>query len=495
MRLSRLFQAVTVVFLCFLMLPAIVSCNKEEEKSEMGEEKMIYTSATKSESPLRPNGLFCENMVLQQGRSVPVWGAADAELEGKEITLTFAGQTKTTTVKDGAWRVDLDALEASFEGKTMLLTCGEITYRIDKVRVGEVLLASGQSNMCFYIEYLTGETKNEILANSNQPNLGFFIVPEDFGTKTKTDVSGSWVVPSASNIQSSKISTVAFLTAAAMQKELNVPVGVVVSAYGGSRIESWIDPKVLLETEKAGTPVFGGVTGEGTYKGMIAPLQPFAFRAMIFYQGEANCFPNDHVPYYPTYVKAMVESYRTAFENPGMPFLQVSLPSYDLDLDFTGIRNAQISCDSLIDRCWTTVNYDTGNAKDIHPADKSLVGKRLADLVLQQVYGKQKDQIYPTAISAEATEDGALITFETGTDGLAVTTSEICSLEVAGEDGVYYPATGVLVGENRLRVYCPSVKTVKQVRYGYASNLLACNFYGANGLPVKPFLLPVFVQV
>jgi len=484
-----------------VMMLSFTACGGKEEQSSAPVAQTVYTIAQKDQCPIHPNGLFTDNAVLQRQRNVPIWGTVDEALEGKEIAVRFGEQCKKTTVKDGAWRVDLDPMEASNENRTLTVSCEDTALEIHNVRVGEVFLASGQSNMVFYIEYLPdNECKQSILDDCNRPDMGFFVVPEVESNHEQDDVEGSWVVPSRANITQSKISIVAFLAAREVQKELNIPVAVIICAFGGTKIETWIPPKVLIQAQREeDLKLCYAVTGKCCYNGMMHALEPYAFRTMLFYQGEANSIPYEYTDYYVDYLDLMLKTIRERFENPDLSYVQVQLPSYEDEIfNYSLLRAVQQSCDDKVKNCYTTINYDTGlPVADLHPQDKLQVGIRMGNMVLEKVFGVARDNNYPKAVSAEATEDGVLVTFETGEDGLAVEdTATIFSLEVAGADGTYYPATGVLVGKNRLEVVCPQVRTPKKVRYGYrASMVQGCNFFGKNGLPVKPFLLDVQVNI
>ena len=448
-----------------------------------------------SENLLKPAGVFSDGAILQQKKPVPVWGRADSSLEGKTVTVTFAGQKKQAAVKKGSWRVNLDPMNAEKKGQKLTVSCEGAAVEVNNIRVGEVFLACGQSNMTFYVEYLRGETKADILSDCNYPDIAMLMVKEQMAGEPASDITDPWVTPGVTTIDRSRISTVAFLAARKLQKELNVPVGVIVAAFGGTRIETWIPPEKLLEAEKNGLKIYGGVQKKCAYHAMMAPLIPYAFRAMMFYQGEGNSFPPEYAGSYADLAALMVKTRREEFENPEMPFFQVQLPSYEKDCDFSEIRMQQQALDDRLPGCWTTVNYDTGDPQDIHPSDKLKVGNRLADLMLEKLYGRKIDNCYPKAVSAEATEDGVMVQFETGEGGLQIKGDRIMSLEVAGEDGVFYPAGGFIENGDRLIVFSEQVRFPYYVRYGYRSNLLPGSFFGANGLPVMPFRLQLDFNV
>lgn len=430
----------------------------------------------------RVNSLFSSNMILQRNRQVLIWGYGS---DGKEVRLAFNGQAKNAVIRNGRWSIDLDPMDIVREGVPMTISCGEEIVRFDNILVGDVWIASGQSNMCFYIDYLQEPTKSAILDDYDYPQIRFFRQKELLNTLPQEEATEPrWITGKPSDIGTCP--TVGALFAREIFKELNIPVGILTAAYGGERVEAFIESEIL---HKSGLPLLKPYT-ENAYNALINPLKPFSCCGMLWYQGEANCFSEEHRQYYHAYMKLLVEQFRADFRNPDMPVLQVQLPSYGMpDADYTEIRFEQMKAGTMIPRMYTTVNYDTGNPKDLHPSDKLPIGERLVNMALEKVYGKNvgNKNCYPAYDCAAVDGNCVLVTFKDVDEGLNILSSAVNGLELCGSDGVYYPAAAEIVGRNQLKVTSEKVNSPAGIRYGCKSNMIPAQFFDKNGNPVKPF--------
>ncbi|MEG0457930.1 MAG: sialate O-acetylesterase, partial [Oscillospiraceae bacterium] len=368
---------------------------------------------------------------------VPIWGYSEESLNGKEICVEFKNQIKKTTIKNNQWKINLDCMFADKNPSTLKISCQNEQIIYNNILVGDVWFASGQSNMCFYIEYLHQSTQSVIVNDCNYPQISLFITPEKItDTEEKFTDDAMWVNPNINNICSSHFSTVGFLFAKNLFCEVDVPIGILVSAYGGTRIETWLNRNILKESQ---IPTYEGIPDECAYNAMIIPHIPYAFKGMIWYQGEGNSSPLEFNKYYCDYAKLMVAHYRDIFNNPSMPFYQVGLPSYNMpDADFKNIRFEQIKCDEEIKNCYSSINYDTGNPDDIHPSDKLPIGQRLADLALEHTYGIAKNNFYPYLEKVYLENKNLILTFKTDDNGLKIINKKINTLLIEDKDGICY---------------------------------------------------------
>ena len=460
----------------------IVSETESEPETEDFGEMVYYTQDNIADCILVPNSYFGNDMVLQRDKEVSIWGTADESLNGRTVTVSFAGQTKTAVVDKTKWNVKLDPLAIDKEGSDLVISCTNNTITFSHVRVGDVWLASGQSNMCFYIEYLSGASRTSIDNDCDYPDMGFLIIPEKKATIVQNDFDRtSWVIPSKSTISANHISSTAFLFAREVYKNLDIPLGIIVSGAGSSTVEMWMNP---LEISKAKLYSYPALS-ESYYQAMIHPLLPMAFKGMIWYQGEGNSYNPDP---YGDYLKVFVESTRTLFNNPDMPFIQVGLPSYD-DLDFTKVRLLQLQAQSLVPNMYTTINYDSGNPKDLHPTDKLVIGTRLANMALEKVYGIDKPTDYPTLASYEVDGNEATLVFNT-TSGLKMTDGEINSFEICGADGVFVKATCTLIDEKTIKI-TSMVDEIKKIKLGCNPSVIPCELTSNEDLPVASFMITI----
>jgi sialate O-acetylesterase len=466
---------------------------------------------TNLHADVRLPAIFSEHMVLQRDANVPVWGWADA---GEKVTVSIAGQTKNATADAvGKWSVELGKLSVG-EPLTLMVS-GKNKIAVHDVLVGEVWLCSGQSNMHFRMNRV--ENSQQEIAAANHPKLRFFSVDEQFAQQPATNLSGEWKLVSPAT--ASECSAVAYYFARALQERLGVPIGLVVSSIGGTRIETWMQPetlarmddaKPLLEKWKNVTPdEFGKIAANyrafqqrrdhgGTnpaqikpptlrchdcpgalHNGMIAPLQPFAIRGVLWYQGEANV---GRPAAYEKLQPAMIADWRRVWGEE-MPFLFVQLPPFQST--HPAFREAQLRIWQKTPRTAMAVTTDVGDAKNIHPTRKRPVGERLALAARALCYGEKIEYSGPVFERMTIETNRAVLSFTHIGQGLVAHGDSLKGFTIAGADGKFIPATAVIDGSN---VLVNSEKIIKPVavRYGWAM-LPDGNLFNRDGLPASPF--------
>jgi sialate O-acetylesterase len=485
--------------------------------------------------------------VLQQGRAVPVWGTADA---GEKITVTYTAGSVTrtasaTAASDGRWRTDLPALAASAEPATLTFT-GKNTVTLTDILVGEVWLASGQSNMAWALGWGNRVTnaKAEIAA-AHFPLIREITIKASAADTPQSTVPGNWRACSPSTV--GNFSAAAYFFARDLHQKLNVPVGIINASWGGSAIEPFMTPDSLaadphgpaviakwkektagypaakarydaelaawraakLAAEKAGekfTQKMPGLppgpghqsTPSGSYNAMIHPLVPYALRGVIWYQGETNA--GRHVEYR-TFFPSLITGWRAVFNQPDLPFYWVQLAAYGANGDpqgvgFPWLRDAQDRTLS-VPHTGQALAIDIGETGDIHPANKQDVGRRLALLALRRTYG-QKDivdsgpRLAQTELAAGA-PDLVRLRFTDIAGGLKNTNpadpDAVLGFEVAGADKNFRPAAARIENPTTgvVLVTAPAaVPAPAFVRYAFRNdpkNTLA----NSAGLPAAPF--------
>ena len=468
---------------------------------------LAFTSAAHADVKLA--SIFGKSMVLQRDLPVPVWGTAEA---GEEVTVAFADQTKKATADNsGKWSVKLDKLKADKDGQTLTVS-GKNKIELADVLVGEVWICSGQSNMEWPLR-ASMNAKQEI-AKANYANIRLFDVPGHTTSPTPKDTCpGSWAVCSPSSAQG--FSAVGYFFGRRLNKELGVPVGLVGSNWGGTRIEPWttVDgfksvpelSKLAEFAEKLSTDKtrrVGGGTPTAIYNAMVHPLAPFAMRGAIWYQGESN--GNEGETYYQK-KKALVNGWRKVFENPELAFYWVQLanfrnpnPKPEGGDGWAKLREAQRKA-LTIPHTGMAVITDIGEARDIHPRNKQDVGWRLAQWALHQTYSKK--ELVPTGplYKSQKIEDGAIrLSFDHVGGGLMVgkkaglsptvedTTGKLAHFAIAGEDKKWFWAEATIDGESVV-VKSKDVAKPVAVRYGYTTNPASANLYNKEGIPASPF--------
>ncbi|KPK50835.1 MAG: hypothetical protein AMK72_01210 [Planctomycetes bacterium SM23_25] len=490
------------------------------------------------------SGVFGNHMVLQQGRPIRLFGTAKP---GEKVTAELAGKSASVTAgDDGRFRVELPAMKA--DGKPHTLTVkGENTVKLSDVLLGEVWICSGQSNM----EWSVAGALNpkEEIAAANHPKIRLFNVPGHVaGPNPLDDPRGSWQICSPRTVAG--FSAVGYYFGRELQKKLDVPIGLVGTNWGGTRIEPWTPPvgfrqvpalkdyveslkssdpatpegkarhmKYLAAVEdwvrrarqnvEAGKPPAGAPPranfkpkGGATqiYNGMVHALTPLSVRGAIWYQGESNA--RDGLRY--EHLKeALVKGWRSVFENDDLSFYWVQLANFQAPNDnpagggWGPVREGQRRA-LRIPKTGMAVIIDIGDARNIHPKNKQDVGKRLALWALARDYGRDIVCSGPLYKSMKVEGDKIRITFDHVGGGLMVgrkeglkPTEEVPDAElkhfaIQGGDGTWHWANAKIDGETVV-VSADGVSDPKHVRFGYQSNPAGINLYNEAGLPASPF--------
>jgi sialate O-acetylesterase len=443
--------------------------------------------------------LFADHAVLQQGKLVPVWGRADP---GEHVSVTFAGQTVGATAgADGAWAVLLAALAPSSKGADLVAAGDLNTVTARDVMVGEVWLCSGQSNMEFRVDdpkqpaFQLLNAKEEV-ANARFPLIRVFTVRHQVAHAPFDQAAGAWVVCAPDTVGA--FSAVGYFFARDLQQRLGVPVGVIASTWSGTPVEAWLSPVAL-----DGDPGFAVVAQRwknvppdyphrdswepgGLFNGMINPLLPYALRGMLWYQGESNAA---RVGEYHRLFVAMIAAWRAHFGQGDTPFYWVQLAGYPMPHDPSGatwayLREAQAQALSL-PATGMAVAIDLGDPKTIHPHNKQEVGRRLALIAKNQVYGLTGDYSGPVFAGAERAGPVMRVRFRFADNGLTAAAKPLQSFELAGADRKFYPATASIVRDTVL-VQSPQVPSPVAVRYAW-HDFPEANLYNGAGLPAVPF--------
>ncbi|HEX8429019.1 sialate O-acetylesterase [Hymenobacter sp.] len=457
---------------------------------------------------IRLPALVGDHMVLQRDVKVPIWGWADP---GEKVALTFQGKTYAATpATTGKWQIMLPAIPAG--GPYTMTIKGQNTLTIQDILVGDVWLASGQSNMELPLRDPNAPSPNSYplivnaeqeVAAANFPRIRQFTVKKVTAYQPQTENQGyNWKVCSPST--AGQFSAVAYFFARDLYKRYNVPIGIISSPWGGTPAEAWVSgaalktlpdfqaPVTELEQLAATVPATdNNAQNKPTtlYNGMIAPLIPYALKGVIWYQGESNANRGEQ---YRTLFPALIKDWRGRWGYE-MPFLFVQLanfnesPTEPTESDWAELREAQAQA-LVLPRTGMAVALDIGDAKDIHPANKQDVGHRLALVARKVAYGdKQVVASGPTFQSMSVSGNTAKLRFTGVGSGLVVKggNGALKGFAVAGADKKFYWATATVQGQDVV-LSSSAVPTPVAVRYAWANNPEA-NLYNREGLPAAPF--------
>lgn len=459
------------------MLPDRVHPNNQGA-GEMA--KVAFTALTgmRPDQVTLPNSLFRDGAVLQRGVELPVWGTAP---DGTAVTVQFAGQTATANASEGRWSVVLKPLSASAEPQVMKVT-GTTTTMVNNLLVGEVWVASGQSNMERQLGPRNGQKEivgwKEAAAAARFPLIREYAEPHQFKDEASADGKGHWVVCSPET--AANFSAVGFFFARELQPSIKVPIGIIHSSWGGTRVEAWMDPGSLKECSVKVNPVKNQNSPGGLYQGMIAPLVRYPIKGVIWYQGESNrTNPGD----YQQRFTSMIAGWRRDWNAPEMPFLFVQIaPHKSIPPE---IRQAQLQTLRAVPATGMAVLTDIGDADDIHPTRKEPVGARLALAARAIAYGEKVEWSGPLYQSIEVSAGKAAVSFTHTGGGLVAKDGALRGFTIAGTDGNFVPAVAEIQGD-RVLVSSDQVADPKSVRYGW-ENVPDVNLFNKEGLPASPF--------
>ena len=434
-------------------------------------------------SDVRPHTYFRSHAVLPREVAVPVWGTGP---DGMTVDVEFAGQKLTTVVKDGHWQVTLKPLSASSEPRRMTIR-GKSEMVLDDVLVGDVWLASGQSNMERQLGPRGGQQEilkwREEAAAANFPLIRQYYLPLKFADAPVEDPLGRWSVCSPQTAPD--FTAVGFFFARDLQPAIKVPVAIIHSSWGGTIAEAWTSAEGLQ-------PLPAGIVGTQRkhqnaptklYNAMIAPLTKIPIKGVIWYQGESN---SPRAIQYRSVFPALIADWRRVWNQPELPFLFVQIaPHKDQAPE---IREAQFLTLAKMPKTAMAVLTDIGDANDIHPPNKAPVGARLALAARALAYGEKIEYSGPLFREAKPEPDGKAlaVTFEHVGKGLiAQDGGPLRGFTVAGEDKQFVPAKAVIRGD-KVIVSGDTVEKPVAVRYGWAK-VPDVNLANANGLPASPF--------
>jgi sialate O-acetylesterase len=501
---------------------------------------LFGVSLLPSSAEVKLHSLFTDHMVLQRGISVPIWGWAD---DGEQVTVEFRGKTVTTKAKDGRWMVKLGKLKAG--GPDELKVSGGNSLTVRDVLVGEVWVASGQSNMEWAMRN-SFEPEADIKGARN-PGLRLFTVPKLKANEPVRDVKAPWQECSPDAVAG--FSAVAYYFGEFLQAELDVPVGMIHTSWGGSPAEVWMSEQVLaanpdykrdiveaysaqLKTFEEAVAQFEAEEAEAKregkpfskrrpwvtwkpselYNGMIAPIIPYAIKGAIWYQGESNA---GRAHQYRTLFPDMVTNWRKDWGQGDFPFLQVQLAPFQAIRDqptnsaWAELREAQVYATEVLPKVGVAVITDYGDEKDIHPKWKKPVAHRLSLAARKIAYGENLVWSGPRYRSLKVKGDKAIVSFDHTDEGLFArygagrqggaegsgriiyyaglgrVTGELLGFSIAGEDRKFVWAKAEIDG-NKVVVSSPQVPNPVAVRYGWA-DFPVVNLYNSADLPASPF--------
>lgn len=410
--------------------------------------------------------IFGSHMVLQQNQPINVWGWAEP---GESVTVTFGKNSASAKAdQDGNWKVKLPAVTA--DGKTHELSVvGKNEIKLTDVLIGEVWVGSGQSNMQWPLNQTHGSA--EAIKAANLPNVRLIYVPRVKKSAPEKDFNAAWTTCTPETVPI--FSAVLYYFGKKLNEELDVPIGLIHSSWGGSPIEPWI---------------VKGKSSGNMYNGMIAPLHPFSIKGAIWYQGESNVLRKNGLAYTGK-MADLINGWRKAW-NSDFSFHYVQIAPWSGRYEpgqLPALWEAQAATLKLPKTGMAVVTDLVDNIADIHPRNKLDVGNRLALWALAKDYGKI-DVVYsgPLYKSLKVEGNKAKISFAHLGGGLKSRDEKpLTEFEIAGDDNQFVKAKAVIEGDIVV-VSAEGVKAPTQVRFGW-HKLANPNLVNSAGLPASPF--------
>ena len=397
---------------------------------------------------------------------LPVWGWAEA---GEEITVTIGeNSAKVTADEKGDWSVKLPAMKA--DGKTYSITVqGKNAIVLEDILIGDVWVGSGQSNMEMRLMDTHGAKKE--IASANHPHIRLFHVPKTQSPSPANDVVATWTDCTPETVPT--FSAVLYYYGVKLNKNVDVPIGLINSSWGGSPIEPW---------------TFADAKSGGMYNGMIAPLQPFAIRGAIWYQGETNVLNKDGLAYYGK-MKALIDGWRQSWgQDLAFYFVQIAPWSgrYEVE-ELPALWESQVASLKIPGTGMAVTTGLVDDISDIHPRNKRDVGNRLALWALAKSY-QQDDIVYSGPLYKSMAVEDNRIRLQFAHIGESLQTRDgkaLREFQIAGADGVFVDALAK-IDKNTVRVYTEQVNTPVHVRFGW-HKMANPNLVNSAGLPASPF--------
>jgi len=437
--------------------------------------------------------LVSSNMVLQQKATVKLWGKSTRKGSVEIIASWSKRRFKAVVYTDSTWRININTPVAGGPYNINLNDGEKLT--LTNVLIGEVWFCSGQSNMEMPVRGWKNQpvtNSAELLLNAGNPNMRLFTVARNPSLVPLNSCNGEWKQADIESVGS--FSAVAYQFGLMLQQRLKVPVGLILSSWGGTKIETWMDkasimqhPEIELPTQLP-PPTVDRQPPTALYNGMVHPVINYAIKGFIWYQGEAN---KDAPDLYKSLLPQMVATWRTQWGGGELPYYYVQIAPYHYGRDSTNkgpqrLREVQLNTMKVIPNSGMAVTLDIGAERFIHPPDKITVGKRLAYWALANTYHFKTLPFSGPVYRSKEIKNGRLqLNFDYAPLGLTSYGKELNNFRIAGNDNVFYPAKAKIINEG-IEVWNDWVKEPLNVRYAFDEWVVG-ELYNVEGFPASSF--------
>jgi len=459
---------------------------------------LSITSAFSQSLCLSPG--FGSGMVLQRDSMANIWGWA---IKGKTVRIKTSWSDSLYSAKVGEncrWNMKLKTCHASFTPQTICVSCGKDTILLNDILIGDVWIVGGQSNMQMDFRGNPDQpvqNAQNILLGCNRNGIRLFRVRNGYSLSYNDSmkINGVWTYSSPEEVKD--FSVIGYVFGRSIFDLVQIPIGLVEIAHGGSTAEAWLDHRTLekfgefdlnINPQKVDPIWYCNLPGV-LYNKMLAPLLPYSVKGVIFYQGEANVErPQQYARLFPL----LIRSWRKYFDNERLPFFYTQIAPYEYDKgDAALLREAQLNIMDSMPGIGMAVTLDVGEKNIIHPSQKEIVGQRLAYWALNKVYGHHAFGCRGPEFKTMEVKDGhAFLKFNYAPNGLSFYGKDPTGFEVAGDDRIFHPAkariTPAFWGNEGLEVWSDDVRNPVAVRYCFKNWSKGC-LYNTEGLPASSF--------
>jgi len=443
--------------------------------------------------------IFGDNMVLQQQTDAAIWGKAKA---GATVRVTTSWDRKSYSVRsdnDGNWKVKVQTPVA---GGPYTVTISEgKALTLKNVMIGEVWICSGQSNMEMPMKGFRNQPvteSNGYIASSGNNNIRLFTVAKATSLTPLEDFTGSWKTCEPENV--SEFSATAYFFGLMLNEALGVPIGLINTSWGGTRIEPWISEAGLSRFEWVKLPdktqkgMGNMMTPTALFNAMVNPMVGYGIRGGIWYQGESN---RNEYEQYAKLMPGLVENWRSLWGTGEFPFYYVQIAPYDYTpqggANSAFLRETQLKASTAIPNIGMASIMDTGEKDCIHPANKEAAGSRLALLALTKTYGKKGFACEGPVLKEMKVEGNlARLTFDNAPNGLTSFGKELQGFEIAGANKRFFPAEAIITNTG-ITVFSLSVNVPVAVRYAF-KDFIVGDLFNTEGLPASSFRTDTWEQ-
>ena len=450
----------------------------------------VTTALAKAEVKLP--SIFGDNMVLQQQTDAALWGKS---LPGANVSVKTSWNGKSYSAradKEGNWKLKVATPLAGGPYNITISDGKPVTLK--NVMIGEVWVCSGQSNMempmkGYRNQPVTGS--NESIATSSNNEIRFITVPHATSLTPVDDFNGTWKLCEPENV--AEFSATAYYFGLMLNKVLNVPVGLINTSWGGTRIEPWISEAgfrnfdwVKLPDKNVPQVKLSQQTPTVLFNAMVNPIAGYGIRGAIWYQGEAN---RNEYNQYRELMPGIADNWRSEWGIGDFPFYYVQIAPYDYGQAGSNsafLREAQLKAATEGKNMGMACIMETGEKDCIHPANKKAAGERLAYIALVKTYDK-KGFACEGPVLKEMKVEGALVklTFDNAVNGLTSFGKHLSCFEVAGANKRFYPAEAFITGTG-ITLFSPLVNEPVAVRYAFRDFIVG-DLFNTEGIPASSF--------